>query len=347
MTNSFAVASIIGRGGFGPVYKGQNGAKEIAVKRNSNEAMAMAGGQGRREYDRELQTLRMCRHEGIVPLLGSCNQEGHPLCLVYPFMANGSLFDALLPSSSVHLDAAQRIDIALGTARGLRYLHTAETDAFHDKPSIIHRDIKSANILLDSQLRARICDVGLAREADSDATMTGGVGTPGYVDPEYHDTLEFTTASDVFSFGVVLVELLTGCSAVDRTQRPPVLHPRARAAMPAVDSRVAFSQQQDHALRELGRAAISTTSDGRPSTDAIIERLTMASGAGGAPQAVARVRECVVCMDEPPRTRFLPCHHSCACEGCARAFARAGSTCPICRSQIASFDVGDFTDTLS
>jgi hypothetical protein len=210
MTDGFTETGVIGRGGFGPVYKGQNGAKEIAVKMNGNEAMAMVGGQGRREFDRELQTLRMCRHESIVPLLGSCNQEGHPLCLVYPFMANGSLFDALLPSSSVHLDAAQRVDIALGVARGLRYLHAADTDAFHDKPSIIHRDIKSANILLDSQLRARICDVGLAREADSGATMTGGVGTPGYVDPEYGETLQFTAASDVFSLGVVLVELLRG-----------------------------------------------------------------------------------------------------------------------------------------
>jgi serine/threonine protein kinase len=345
MTDSFAVDNIIGRGGFGPVYKGQNGAKEIAVKRNSNEAVV--GGQGRREFDRELQTLRLCRHENVVPLLGSCNQEGHPLCLVYPFMANGSLFDALLPSSSVHLDAAQRVTIALGAARGLQYLHTAETDMFHDKPSIIHRDIKSANILLDSQLRARICDVGLAREADSAATMTGGVGTPGYVDPEYHDTLEFTAASDVFSFGVVLVELLTGCSAVDMTQRPPVLHSRARRAMPAVDARAAFSPEQDRALRELGRASIGTTSEGRPSTGDILGRLSqLSSGAVGVP-VLARVRECVVCMDEPPRTRFLPCHHSCACERCTRELMRPGSSCPICRSQITSFDVGDFTETLS
>ncbi|KAJ1446298.1 kinase-like domain-containing protein, partial [Pelagophyceae sp. CCMP2097] len=192
---------IIGRGGFGPVYHGALGAVRVAVK-----VLEDSGGQGRAEFEREVRILSACRHAHVLPLLGFSAEAGRPLCLVYPFMAGGSLQEALRPGRAP-LSAAQRLRIAADVARGLCYLHAA----YGAKPCIVHRDVKSANVLLDAALRARVADAGLARDVDEQSTMTRGcaLGSPGYLDPEYAETFELTAGSDVFSFGVVLLELLT------------------------------------------------------------------------------------------------------------------------------------------
>ena len=193
-TNGFDTANIVGRGGFGPVYRGELDGHAVAVK-----VLEAAGGQGVQEFQREVDILSRCRHENIVPLLACAMTPGHPMCLAYAFMADGALSDALLRNPRA-LSADQRLRVAEDVVRGLAYLHAQ---------GVVHRDIKSANILLDGEGRARVADAGLARDVNAQTTtMTRGlaVGSPGYLDPEYAETYRVTTASDVYSYGVVLLE---------------------------------------------------------------------------------------------------------------------------------------------
>ncbi|GMH54265.1 hypothetical protein TrRE_jg9358 [Triparma retinervis] len=271
MTNSFSVQNKIGHGGSGVVFLGQIGRSQVAIK----VIRAMQGVQvDDTEFRTELNVLSMCKHENIVPLLGSSSEPGKPLCLVYRYMPGGSLADRLLPSSfSPPLPAHARIDIAVGIALGLHYLHQPDTE--RRKPSIFHRDVKSANILLDADGYAKIADAGIAREADSSVTMTGGMGTSGYIDPYYFDSGEFTTASDVFSCGVVLLELLTGLQAFDSTQRPldRKLFKRARRTVIPADARAGFDETKEKLLRDLAMECTAEDIDERPSLEDCIARL--------------------------------------------------------------------------
>ena len=175
--------------------------------------------------------LGIFRHPHLVPLLAFCISSediGRFFALIYPLMSS-SLEDALRLQRGAD-DAllwSVRLSIALDAAAGLAYLHSSE-----DKPVILHRDIKTANILLDTENRARISDVGLARPMDARTSQTRGVGSFGYIDHTYLTTGEFGARSDVFSFGVVLLELLTGEAASDSTKRPPILHARVGARLP-------------------------------------------------------------------------------------------------------------------
>ena len=151
----------------------------------------------------------------------------------------------------------------------VKYLHTPIEG--QRKPSIVHRDVKSANILLDGDARARLCDVGLARDVDVGTSMTQGsaLGTPGYICPEYQEMFEVVPAIDAFSFGVVLLELLTSLPAFHREQRPPMLHSRLRRrllsdAAALADSRARFSPAAAEGLGELAQRCTAPTADERP-----------------------------------------------------------------------------------
>jgi serine/threonine protein kinase len=271
MTNSFNVQNKIGRGGSGDVYLGRIGSSQVAIKViRTIQGMQLDD----TEFRRELSVLSMCRHENIVPLLGSSSEPGNPLCLVYRYMPGGSLADRLLPSSTAPpLTASERIDIAVGIALGLHYLH--QPDSERNKPSIFHRDVKSANILLDADGYAKIADAGIAREADSSVTMTGGMGTSGYIDPYYFESREFTTASDVFSFGVVLLELLTGLQAFDSSQQPRDrnLFRRARRSVVPADVRAGFDEARETLLRDLTMECTAEDIEERPGLEDCIVRL--------------------------------------------------------------------------
>lgn len=196
--------TLIGEGGFGSVYRGTlPDGQEVAVKVRSATST-----QGTREFDNELTLLSAIRHENLVPLLGYCCENEQQI-LVYPFMSNGSLQDRLYGDSSKRraLDWPTRLSIALGAARGLTYLHT-----FSGR-SVIHRDVKSSNILLDHSMCAKVADFGFSKyapqEGDSGASLEVR-GTAGYLDPEYYSTQHLSAKSDVFSFGVVLLEIISG-----------------------------------------------------------------------------------------------------------------------------------------
>ncbi|XP_031372157.1 probable LRR receptor-like serine/threonine-protein kinase At1g06840 isoform X2 [Punica granatum] len=208
--SNFEITSQIGQGGYGKVYKGTLAdGSVVAIKRAQRGSL-----QGQKEFFTEIELLSRLHHRNLVSLIGYCDEQSEQM-LVYEFMANGSLHDLLSDDAARHgspLNFVARLRTALGAAKGILYLHT-EAD-----PPIIHRDIKANNILLDSKFNAKVSDFGISRlfpEADADASVSAHVftyvkGTPGYVDPEYFQTHKLTEKSDVYSLGIVFLELLTG-----------------------------------------------------------------------------------------------------------------------------------------
>ncbi|MBA0803088.1 hypothetical protein Gohar_013336, partial [Gossypium harknessii] len=215
-TNGFSQANLIGQGGFGYVHKGvfPNG-KEVAVK-----SLKSGSGQGEREFQAEVEIISRVHHRHLVSLVGYCIAGGQRM-LVYEFVANKTLEHHLhgntIPSPFPFgkdrpvMDFPTRLRIALGSAKGLAYLH----EDCH--PRIIHRDIKSANILLDNNFEAMVADFGLAKLSTDNYThvSTRVMGTFGYLAPEYASSGKLTDRSDVFSFGVMLLELITGKQPID------------------------------------------------------------------------------------------------------------------------------------
>ncbi|KAG4978326.1 hypothetical protein AAZX31_13G272700 [Glycine max] len=221
-TGGFSKSNVIGHGGFGLVYRGVlNDGRKVAIK-----FMDQAGKQGEEEFKVEVELLTRLHSPYLLALLGYCSDSNHKL-LVYEFMANGGLQEHLYPVSidflvdsiitPVKLDWETRLRIALEAAKGLEYLHE------HVSPPVIHRDFKSSNILLGKKFHAKVSDFGLAKLGPDRAgghVSTRVLGTQGYVAPEYALTGHLTTKSDVYSYGVVLLELLTGRVPVDM-KRPP------------------------------------------------------------------------------------------------------------------------------
>ncbi|KAF3332763.1 proline-rich receptor-like protein kinase PERK8-like protein [Carex littledalei] len=206
ITGGFAPENILGEGGFGCVYKGTlSDGKDVAVKQ-----LKGGGGQGEREFQAEVEIISRVHHRHLVSLVGYCISEDHRL-LVYDFVSNGTLHYHLFAKGKPCMEWSTRVKVAAGSARGLAYLH----EDCH--PRIIHRDIKSSNILIDDNFEAQVADFGLARPAENDVThvSTRVMGTFGYLAPEYASTGKLTERSDVFSFGVVLLELITGRKPVD------------------------------------------------------------------------------------------------------------------------------------
>nr|XP_016480657.1 PREDICTED: proline-rich receptor-like protein kinase PERK9 isoform X1 [Nicotiana tabacum] len=208
-TNDFSAQNLLGKGGFGSVYKGcLADGRYVAVKQ-----LNIGGSQGEREFRAEVEIISRIHHRHLVSLVGYCISEKNRL-LVYDYVPNNTLYFHLHAQGRPVMNWTTRVKIAVGAARGIAYLHE---DCC---PRIIHRDIKSSNILLDNNFEARVSDFGLAKlaqDAESHIT-TRVVGTFGYMAPEYASTGKLTEKSDVYSFGVVLLELITGRKPVDTSQ---------------------------------------------------------------------------------------------------------------------------------
>ncbi|KAK6921825.1 Serine-threonine/tyrosine-protein kinase, catalytic domain [Dillenia turbinata] len=208
-TNGFSDQNLVGEGGFGSVYKGcLPDGQEIAVKQ-----LKIGGGQGEREFKAEVEIISRIHHRHLVSLVGYCISDNRRL-LVYDYVPNNNLYYHLHGEGRPVMDWVTRMKVASGAARGIAYLH----EDCH--PRIIHRDIKSSNILLDNNFEARVSDFGLAKLAlDAYTHITTCVmGTFGYMAPEYASSGKLTEKSDVYSFGVVLLELITGRKPVDPSQ---------------------------------------------------------------------------------------------------------------------------------
>ncbi|KAL1222811.1 putative proline-rich receptor-like protein kinase PERK11 [Cardamine amara subsp. amara] len=209
ITEGFCKSFVIGEGGFGCVYKGiLSEGKPIAIKQ-----LKSISAEGYREFKAEVEIISRVHHRHLVSLVGYCISEQHRF-LIYEFVPNNTLDYHLHGKDLPVLEWTRRVKIAIGAAKGLAYLH----EDCH--PKIIHRDIKSSNILLDDEFEAQVADFGLARLNDTAQShiSTRVMGTFGYLAPEYASSGKLTDRSDVFSFGVVLLELITGRKPVDTSQ---------------------------------------------------------------------------------------------------------------------------------
>ncbi|CAG7888681.1 unnamed protein product [Brassica rapa] len=205
----------LGEGGFGIVYHGNlNGSEQVAVK-----LLSQTSAQGYKEFKAEVELLLRVHHINLVSLVGYCDEKDH-FALIYEYMSNGDLHQHL---SGKHvgsvLDWGTRLQIAIEAALGLEYLHIG------CKPAMVHRDVKSTNILLDEEFKAKIADFGLSRSfqvgGDQSRVSTVVAGTLGYLDPEYYLTSELSEKSDIYSFGILLLEIITNQRVIDQTRKKP------------------------------------------------------------------------------------------------------------------------------
>ncbi|XP_042510784.1 LEAF RUST 10 DISEASE-RESISTANCE LOCUS RECEPTOR-LIKE PROTEIN KINASE-like 1.1 isoform X4 [Macadamia integrifolia] len=241
-TNNFNSNKELGDGGFGTVYHGKlRDGREVAVKRLYENNYRRV-----EQFMNEVEILNRLRHQNLVTLYGCTSRHSRELLLVYEYIPNGTVADHL------HGDRAEagsltwptRMSIAIETASALAYLHASD---------VIHRDVKTTNILLDSNFGVKVADFGLSRLFPNDVThvSTAPQGTPGYVDPEYHQCYQLTDKSDVYSFGVVLVELISSKPAVDMNRH----HNEINLA------NMAISKIQNQALHELVDTSLGYESD--------------------------------------------------------------------------------------
>ncbi|XP_019182469.1 PREDICTED: LEAF RUST 10 DISEASE-RESISTANCE LOCUS RECEPTOR-LIKE PROTEIN KINASE-like 1.4 [Ipomoea nil] len=208
-TDNFDQSRELGDGGFGTVYYGElQDGREVAVKRLYENNFKRV-----EQFMNEVEILTKLRHKNLVTLYGCTSKQSRDLLLVYEYIPNGTVADHLhgKRAKSGMLSWSIRLNIAIETAEALAYLHRSD---------IIHRDVKTNNILLDNDFHVKVADFGLSRLFPNDVThvSTAPQGTPGYVDPEYYQVYQLTEKSDVYSFGVVLVELISSLQAVDTSR---------------------------------------------------------------------------------------------------------------------------------
>ncbi|CAD6270256.1 unnamed protein product [Miscanthus lutarioriparius] len=286
ITNNFSEANDIGNGGYGKVYRGTLPSGQlVAVKRSQQGSL-----QGSLEFRTEIELLSRVHHKNVVSLVGFCLDQAEQI-LIYEYVPNGTLKESLTGKSGVRLDWRRRLRVVLGAAKGVAYLHELAD------PPIVHRDIKSSNVLLDERLNAKVSDFGLSKPLGDDGRgqdTTQVKGTMGYLDPEYYMTQRLTEKSDVYSFGVLMLEVATARkplergryivremkAALDRTKDLYGLHYLLDPALGAAPSALAgLEQYVDLALRCVEEAGADRPSMGEVVSE--IERvLKMAGGPG-------------------------------------------------------------------
>ncbi|KOM42577.1 hypothetical protein LR48_Vigan05g018100 [Vigna angularis] len=275
-TNNFDIANKIGEGGFGPVYKGTlSDGTTIAVKMLSSKSK-----QGNREFINEIGLISALQHPCLVKLYGCC-VEGNQLLLVYEYLENNSLAHALFRNeeSCLRLDWPTRYKICVGIARGLAFLHE------ESRLKVVHRDIKATNVLLDKDLNPKISDFGLAKLDDEDNThiSTRIAGTYGYMAPEYAMHGYLTDKADVYSYGVVALEIVTGKSNTIPRPKQEALHlldwahilKKKGNLMELIDRRLGtnFNEKEAMMMIKVGLLCTNATANLRPTMSSVLSML--------------------------------------------------------------------------
>ncbi|KAH9665602.1 LRR receptor-like serine/threonine-protein kinase IOS1 [Citrus sinensis] len=273
ITNNFE--RTLGKGGFGTVYYGRLNEIDVAVK-----MLSSSSAQGFQQFQAEVKLLMRVHHRNLTSLVGHCDEDNQT-ALIYEFMANGNLQEYLSDISKKVLSWQERLRIAVESAQGLEYLHNG------CKPPIVHRDVKSTNILLNEKLQAKLADFGLSKSFATDANThvsTVVAGTPGYLDPEYYTSNRLTEKSDVYSFGVVILEIITCKPAISRINEEEKIHIRqwvnSLIAKGDIKSIVDPRLQEDFDANsvwkavELAMACLSPTGNQRPTMSQVVMELS-------------------------------------------------------------------------
>ncbi|XP_021753129.1 LEAF RUST 10 DISEASE-RESISTANCE LOCUS RECEPTOR-LIKE PROTEIN KINASE-like 1.1 isoform X1 [Chenopodium quinoa] len=276
-TKNFDPSNELGDGGFGTVYYGKlKDRREVAVKRLYERNCRQI-----ELYMNEIEILACLRHQNLVTLYGCTSRRSRELLLVYEYVPNGTVADHLVGDQAMcaTLTWPVRMRIAIETATALSYLHASD---------VIHRDVKTQNILLDNNFSVKVADFGLSRLFPMDVThiSTAPQGTPGYLDPEYHQCYQLTDKSDVYSFGVVLVELISSMPAVDLTRKEDEINLSYYAMKriqccafdDLVDKRLGFDsnykvKRMITLVAELAFQCLQHKKEFRPSMDEVLETL--------------------------------------------------------------------------
>ncbi|KAJ0705094.1 putative transferase, protein kinase RLK-Pelle-RLCK-VIIa-2 family [Helianthus annuus] len=283
-TRSFRPDSVLGEGGFGMVFKGWIDEQNVtAAKPGTRTVIAVKilnqnGLQGHREWLTEINYLGQLKHPNLVQLIGYCI-EGDKRLLVYEFVSRGSLENHLFKRGCRPLSWSQRLKVALGAAKGLAYLHSPEAN-------VIYRDFKCSNILIDYEYNAKLSDFGLAKDGPVDGkshVTTRVMGTYGYAAPEYMASGHLSERNDIYSFGVVLLEILTGRPCIDKN-RPsnekklvdfakPYL--TSRRILQIMDRRIDGQYASDIAMRvaTLAKKCLAVRPKDRPTANELVEAL--------------------------------------------------------------------------
>ncbi|KAK4754032.1 hypothetical protein SAY87_002136 [Trapa incisa] len=269
ITNNFKV--VVGKGGFGTVYLGQIGNAQVAVK-----MLSPSSAQGYREFRVEAELLMRVHHKNLTSLIGYCDEVDN-LGLIYEYMARGNLRQHLSERNANSLRWDQRIQIAADAAQGLDYLHKG------CKPPMIHRDVKSTNILINDHFQAKVSDFGLSRAfpAEGGHLTTTVAGTPGYLDPEYFRTNMLSEKSDVYSFGIVLLEIITCRPVISRGPENTHIIDFVNNMLSGgdisaiIDPGLAgnFNENSAWKIVELAKACVAQESTGRPSMSRVAMEL--------------------------------------------------------------------------
>ncbi|CAK9866675.1 unnamed protein product [Sphagnum jensenii] len=294
-TNDFAPECFLGEGGFGKVYRGVlRDGTEVAIKK-----LTIGGHQGDREFLVEVEMLSRLHHRHLVKLLGYfCSHEPRQQLLCYELIPNGSLEAWLHGVTRGPLDWPTRMKIAIGAARGLAYLHE------DSQPCVIHRDFKASNILLQNNFNPKVADFGLARlapEGQGNYVSTRVMGTFGYVAPEYAMTGHLLVKSDVYSYGVVLLELLSGRKPVDlsrseggeniTTWASPMLNNRERVfELADVRLQGKYPQEDFVKVAALAAACIAREWKMRPTMGEVVQTLTALRSVASRVQKISTAR---------------------------------------------------------
>ncbi|CAN8284017.1 unnamed protein product [Cochlearia groenlandica] len=276
-TNGFSEKQRLGTGAYGTVYAGKLQNDEwVAIKRLRNRDSESVD-----QVMNEIKLLSAVSHPNLVRLLGCCIEQGDPV-LVYEFMPNGTLSEHLQKERGNGLSWTVRLTVATQTAKAIAYLHSAMN------PPIYHRDIKSSNILLDYDFNSKVADFGLSRlgMTESSYISTAPQGTPGYLDPQYHQCFHLSDKSDVYSFGVVLAEIITGLKVVDFTRPHTEINLAALAVDkigsgcideiidPILDMNLdAWTLSSVHTVAELAFRCLAFHSDMRPTMTEVADQL--------------------------------------------------------------------------